>query len=33
MKNEFSPLDVALSLWLLVMFGIFFGFVGPWLNL
>ena len=33
MKTEFSPLDLALSLWLLLMFGIFFGFVGPLLNL
>lgn len=26
MKSEFSPLDVALSLWLLIFFGVFFGF-------
>ena len=28
MKTEFSPLDLALSLWLLLMFGIFFAFAG-----
>ena len=32
MKAEFSPLDVALSLWLLVMFGLFFGFAGALLG-
>ena len=33
MKSEFSPLDVALALWLLIFFGVFFGFAGPLLNL
>ena len=28
MKTEFSPLDLALSLWLLILFGVFFGFAG-----
>lgn len=28
MKTEFSPLDLALSLWLLVLFGLFFGSAG-----
>lgn len=28
MKTEFSPLDLVLSLWLLLMFGVFFGFAG-----
>ena len=32
MSNEFSPLDVALSLWLLIMFGVFFGFAGALLG-
>ena len=28
MKTEFSPLDLLLSLWLLVLFGLFFGHAG-----
>ena len=28
MKTEFSALDLALSLWLLILFGVFFGFAG-----
>ena len=33
MKTEFSPLDLLLSLWLLLMFGVFFGFAGALLRL
>ena len=33
MKSEFSPLDLALALWLLVAFGLFFGFAGVLLSL
>ena len=33
MKTEFSPLDVALSLWLLLLFGVFFGFAPALLGL
>ena len=32
MNPNFSPLDIALSLWLLVMFGLFFGFAGALLG-
>ena len=32
MKTEFSSLDLIVSLWLLIMFGIFFGFAGALLN-
>ena len=28
MKTEFSSLDFVISLWLLIIFGVFFGFVG-----
>ncbi len=28
MKTEFSALDLAISLWLLLLFGLFFGFAG-----
>lgn len=32
MKTEFSPLDLIVSLWLLIFFGIFFGFAGALLG-
>ena len=32
MKTEFSALDLALSLWFLLMFGVFFGFAGALLG-
>ena len=28
MKTEFPALDLAISLWLLIMFGVFFGCAG-----
>ncbi len=32
MKTEFSALDLVLSLWLLILFGVFFGYAGALLG-